>query len=486
MKRALFSAALAAAVLFTAAAWDNHTQMTYLALGAEPWAGRLVRAENFDAFVLAEQARLAPLLADLEKEFAHAVPEYPARPAALAFTGGYRSDDGGVAAREAFIAAIRVNPAVPFPLYVALRADGPRPKRPDLPVAKADIFDFHVPNAPFQALASGEDVTVLEVVSTASDEPDYGMDIGLFADNKGPVSNVYGFGVQPFGNPDLSYGSQAPFHMAFAHENPIIHMAAPFTRTALADYRFRLYTGLSRFAFAEGHEYWGWRFAGWAMHYLQDSTQPYHADMIPGMNAAQILWLYATGGQAARDGALMLLSNRHLLLEAYQYGVMAAYKGDDSASPIYAALKGGAIGGKTTPALPPIREGYLFDVASWNAYGRGMAVDRMVVATFPAKWTSDPKLDFGTLGDVDLHGELVKSDPARARAFEAAIAPCLADFGSATRAFAEYVRDPAAVAGPRKAPFDPRGAELVGVPLLVVAAIVTLALPVRKKKLRKS
>ena len=53
----------------------------------------------------------------------------------------------------------------------------------------------------FVALREGDLVSVVDVVASATDEPDYGLDIGLWADNGTPHGAVHGFGKQPFGNP---------------------------------------------------------------------------------------------------------------------------------------------------------------------------------------------------------------------------------------------------------------------------------------------
>src|SRR3990172_2835445 len=64
----------------------------------------------------------------------------------------------------------------------------------------------------------------------AADEPDYGMDIGLWDDNGTAYGKAYGFGKQPFGNPALEFASQAPFHMGFFHESAIVYKAAGVLR----------------------------------------------------------------------------------------------------------------------------------------------------------------------------------------------------------------------------------------------------------------
>ncbi len=51
----------------------------------------------------------------------------------------------------------------------------------------------------YAELKPGEAVPVIDVVATASDEPDHGFDIGLWEDSGTPYGRLYGFGKQPFG-----------------------------------------------------------------------------------------------------------------------------------------------------------------------------------------------------------------------------------------------------------------------------------------------
>ena len=111
------------------------------------------------------------------------------------------------------------------------------------------------------------------MLSSASDEPDYGLDIGLWENNDTKFGKEYGYGKQPFGNPKLDYGTQAPFHMGFYHESGIIYDAARVSKK-LSRNKESPVPFLAKLAFQTGHPYWGYRFAGWGLHYLQDLTMP--------------------------------------------------------------------------------------------------------------------------------------------------------------------------------------------------------------------
>ena len=77
----------------------------------------------------------------------------------------------------------------------------------------------------------------------------------------------------------------------FYFENAIVFKAAPFLAQTHVEYRVRQYMTLARFAFAQGHPYWGYRFLGWGLHYLQDLSQPYHASILPGVGTMKMLFV---------------------------------------------------------------------------------------------------------------------------------------------------------------------------------------------------
>ena len=186
----------------TAHAWSNHALCTWPALSVMPeLASRVpVRVEPLESFLAAEPAGLAQVLREEEAWARAHVPTYPSRPEALAF----RAEAAPAPELFArFLAAVRVNPASRLALYLQLpvgRTPGDRPT-----LAEADVTTMKTDEAAklntFVALREGDLVSVVDVVASATDEPDYGLDIGLWADNGTPHGAVHGFGKQPFGNP---------------------------------------------------------------------------------------------------------------------------------------------------------------------------------------------------------------------------------------------------------------------------------------------
>ncbi len=414
-------------------AWSNHALLAAIALADEGWGTSMVKVEPLDDFLSSAKAEIATALAAAEAKAKSDYKDYKPLPAALAFNPAAE----GEALRASFVGAIRVNPTMPFLDFLQVPVNESS-ERPEL-ASNASIFkELKVPNSPLRALETGEEVEALKVVETAAEEPDYGMDIGLYEDNNTDYGKTYGFGVQPFGNPALFYGSQAPFHMSFDNEDGIIHALAKFTTESNVGYRIDLYSTLSRAAFASGHKYWGWRFAGWALHYVQDITMPYHATVIPSKDTLGLIMLNGFGSKADKDAAVILLSNRHTILEDYQGEAFLAWAGDHRASQLYAALKPGAVSYPVAPEHPG--KAWALAILGKASRARGIETDKAIVAAFPANYVSDPSFDFGkwqadTGNAYDPHAELLAVDSKKAQAFEAVLAKSLAATGAGARGF---------------------------------------------------
>ena len=226
----------------------------------------------------AEQAGIAETLEAVESWSVATIEHYPPTPEDLR----WGIDHGPTA--ERFFAAIRVNPMLPYRLYVDLSPERNPPEQAPLAWSELSFLGGGTSQlaARYWTLAPGEPVSIAEVIASANDEPDFGMDIGLFTDNGTEFGQRYGFGIQPFGNPNLEYSSQAPFHMGFYHLDWLSRTAQPSLLRTYPLWRIALFGELAELAFSTGHDYWGWRFLGWGLHYVGDLTQPYHAIPLPG------------------------------------------------------------------------------------------------------------------------------------------------------------------------------------------------------------
>lgn len=78
-------------------------------------------------------------------------------------------------------------------------------------------------------------------------------------------------------------------HGFSARQDWLIYKAAPFIQRTYPLMRIQQYTSLASLAFRTGHAYWGWRFTGLALHYIQDLAQPYHADLAPGDSTLRLI-----------------------------------------------------------------------------------------------------------------------------------------------------------------------------------------------------
>ena len=368
-----------------ATAWVNHSLGAWAALAAMPEikAAPALRVETLDAFLAAEARGLEQLL-QREEAWARAnVPLYPARPDVLAFKAG------GTAAelRQRFVAALRINPGMKLNLFLQARPGESVSGKATL--AWTEVTTRRRASAAqesvFLQLREGDLAAVLDVVATATDEPDYGMDIGLWDDNGTSYGKSYGFGRQPFGNAALEFASQAPFHMGFFHESDIVYMAAGFLRRTYPEYRIHLWQSLAAYALQSAHPYWGWRFAGWALHYIEDLTQPYHASVLPGVGVPRLLWantLDLLGVHEPKMQAITLVSNRHLSLENYVYHRMrTAYVRRDAADALLRAIEDTAAdAGRTSLADGAVRA-----VISRESNALAGATDKVLGQSLPRK-----------------------------------------------------------------------------------------------------
>jgi hypothetical protein len=371
------------------------------------------------------------LLASQEAWAVSKLEHYPARPASLAFVADpVRRDD---ARRLAFLNALRLAPNSKFALYYQ-----PDPQNnatgTALPFSAVSTLPAES-NATqrFLALKPGDSVSALAVIASACDEPDYGLDINLWSDSPSDWGKRYGFGNLPFGNPSLAFSTQAPFHMAFLHESRVLYAAAPFLRRTYPLLRVHQFSTLSALAFRTGHSYWGWRFAGLSLHYLQDLTQPYHASLAPGESTLKLLWANAlgmAGFSGPKNNLVVLLSNRHLALEKYQAELLYANALGHHETPLEKALRNN----EADKAYPDWNDNYLREVVTAQSSSLGGPLVRTLLATFPAQYVDDPGFDFGVKeSGINLLQELSSRDKAERQRLEQAITELMGNFGSHSR-----------------------------------------------------
>jgi len=176
-------------------------------------------------------------------------------------------------------------PYTPFQsLLIDLGASSPRQFNESIQIRKD--YEF----LPSLGERTGAEVSILDVLSVYSDEPDWGMDKEIFGQYPDLWRDEYSRMGGREGTP-----SQAFRHMywpAFSWRMPLGTLKSPVTKLfspmGLAPDRAALFIELSRKARAAGHLYWSARFVANALHYLEDVAQPFHASQTP---TKRFLWM---------------------------------------------------------------------------------------------------------------------------------------------------------------------------------------------------
>ncbi len=418
-----------------ALAWSNHTYAAYRVFEKMPEvaAAAPVAVEPLEAFLKAEERSIESLLASQERWAESQLEVYPPRPVALAFKANPAQNDAD--RRRSFLMALRVAPDSRFALY--LQSD-PWQIAPAPAQWLAHAVVNTLPEQPnstdrFTAIRAGQSVSPLAVLASATDEPDYGLDINLWSDSPSAWGKLYGFGALPFGNPALYFSTQAPFHMGFYQEDRVIYLAAPFLKKTFPLLRIHQYSSLAALAFRTGHAYWGWRFTGLALHYVQDLTQPYHASVSPGNASLKLIGinlLAMAGLPRLKDEMIVLLSNRHLALEKYQNQLLHDAAQSQRETALEQALRNSA----QDQGYPLWSDFYARDVVSRQSYALGSQLTDILVDTLPPEYVSDPAFDFGVKESaIDLARIVHKQDPAKRLRLDRALAEMLAHFGAHSR-----------------------------------------------------
>lgn len=437
MKRLLAATALLLAMSAPAWAWSNHALAAYRAFEVLPEVSQAapVAAEPLEAFLSAEAAPIAKLLIEQDHWAREHMEHYPPLPTALRFDPSVASQ-GPKALRRAFLMALRISPESRLALYVQPDPWGPEPSAARMPYDEVNALPPEAGDGEkhrFVVLQPGEQVAPLTVLASASDEPDYGMDVNLWEDSPSAWGPLYGFGKLPFGNPSLSFSTQAPFHMGFYHESPLIYAAAGFLKRTYPLLRVHQYQGLAELAFKTGHPYWGWRFTGLATHYVQDLTQPYHARLAPGFSTARLIGtqlLALLGMPGSKNDMVVLLSNRHFVLERYESQMIQR----DARAHQNSALEDALHDTSTDARYGAWNGDTLKNVVSQQAFDWGEKITTQMLASVPTRYVDDPGLDFGVqAGTIDLMAEVARQGTQSRKAFEASIASLMRHFGAHSR-----------------------------------------------------
>ena len=299
-------------------AYDDHALISYYSLRKD-LGDESVRLEPLSEFLVKEQVGIAEALSEAELWCKKHLSRYKPLPRELVFAAGGNPAD--IEAR--FLKSIRVNPQYFRSGYLQDVSGNLSVKFPDKINDWKELYllncNYHS-QIPFVKLRPGDTVPAIDVISTASDIPDYGMDIGLFANNQTVFSGIYGFGDQLFGDPEKLMHQQAPFHMPYYHD-AFLTTVMPHLKSPYAIYREKYYSEIAKVAFRTKHYYWGYYFAGLALHYVEDCCLPYHVSIVPGSNGLLLFWEIIKDNSYIARVILPKISAQHLFLEAYIYNI---------------------------------------------------------------------------------------------------------------------------------------------------------------------
>lgn len=426
-------------------AWEGHTLLTVTALHTMPELKSYpaVAAEPLESFLQKEKMGLIKLLNENEKWSIKHIDTYPALPKALAFDQLMNQEKS---LKAAFVQSIRINPTLELPLYVQKLPDVPKPINRPLPktaVMKswiADSFSIRIFDPPVQKIEPGEKLTPLVIIATAADEPDYGLDVELWKTNNTWFGNIYHWGNQPFGNPNVSFSSQAAFHMGFFYEPKLIYMAQPSLKRTYIEYRIHSYLELSKFAFQTGHPYWGYRFLGWALHYIQDLSQPYHSTSLPNVGLLKMIYahvLYLLNNKKTETDLIQLVTNKHFALENYLYTMLEmGLKNKNPHDFSIAALTDLS----HDQSYPTYSDNYPRRVIAKESNEKSAMIDKLVQDSFPARYTQEPEYHFYTTQrEMNLAEELKNSPDPDLKILNTEAIKLYHSIGSHTRNAVRYV-----------------------------------------------
>ncbi|HOO75548.1 MAG TPA: hypothetical protein PLS66_09650 [Tepiditoga sp.] len=311
----IFTVFLILSIFILGFSWENHTLITYITLSGN-FGTEKVTVKSIEDFLHDNEKEIFDMLYEADTEFSSEIKNYKPIPEELK---KYADNEKNIVKK--FFYLLRINPEYSVKYFLKEVPGNNYENYKKINFKDIAYADYFYPDALYSEISTGNDINSLEIISTASDEPDYGFDIGLFDDNDTYYGKIYGFGDQSFGNPKVIFGSQAPFHMGFYNESGIIYFASPSMKNTYPELRIRQFEKLAQFAYSKGEMYWAYRFAGWALHYIQDITMPYHSAIMPGKSTFELLWvaaLDAVGIKGPYNNVLDEVTNKHIVFERFQ------------------------------------------------------------------------------------------------------------------------------------------------------------------------
>lgn len=159
--------------------------------------------------------------------------------------------------------------------------------------------------------------TYRELLSLAVDDPDHGLDKDL-PDSADPNNDrTYMGGTS-------GHGSQGFRHQYFGGwklSKPLATFQVPPRAMGQAPDRIELLANEAKKKFHEGDIVWGMRLLGWALHYVQDLTQPFHTVQVPTLRmvpwSSMFTWPPQNGFRNLVKESTRVITNYHWAYEGY-------------------------------------------------------------------------------------------------------------------------------------------------------------------------
>lgn len=223
---------------------------------------------------------------------------------------------------------------------------------------------------------TGGSIELARVLEIYSDEPDHGMDQELF----GQYPSLWKQDYVYMGGLEKGTPSQSFRHMYWPSgyfklppsggKEPVYDPKSLGEAPARAQFFFEK----SLEAFRRGHPYWGARFLAWSLHYLQDLTQPFHAEQLPSRDFIR----RRPGGGIDLKWTAKVLAYYHFAFEIYCRQALLGEAGPEAQDKLRAALSG------SFAAFPLQNPGEMAQEAARRARRQAAGAGNASVAFFPA------------------------------------------------------------------------------------------------------
>jgi ABC-type multidrug transport system fused ATPase/permease subunit len=220
--------------------------------------------------------------------------------------------------------------------------------------------------------------------------------------------------------------------IATATDEPASGMDAHTVRT-LAPLRVYQFSTLASLAFRTDHPYWGWRFAGIALHYVQDLTQPYHANLQSNDTSLRFMaldTLAKVGWDGPKSNFMRLQANQSRVLDKYQAELMQAAATSRQDGALDKALRNA----DKDRSYPDWGTKYLRDTVVPQAQAQFAQTTKNLLDTMPAQYVLDPTVDFAAHeSGVFLTLELRPAAAEKRARLDATLVDLMANFGAHSR-----------------------------------------------------